>query len=276
MSNIKLIATDLDGTFLKNDRSISARNIEALHILGSKNICRVVATGRNMQKVNEVIHPGVPFDFIVYSSGAGIYNWKENVHIYTQNMSGESANKLIEHFVHKNYSFYAFAPAPDNHNLWYYKGLRDCNEFNFYLKSHNDFARPLPENIKIDNDICQFMLIIPEDENIFFHLKSEIESICSEIRVIRSSSPVTNGYIWVEVFHRSVSKGYGINILCNLLEIHPKETCGIGNDYNDIDLLEFTACSYITENAPAGIRNRFTVAPSNENDGFAEVICSLF
>jgi Cof subfamily protein (haloacid dehalogenase superfamily) len=275
MNNIKLIATDLDGTFLKNDRSISARNIEALHILGSKNIYRVVATGRNMQKVHEVIHRDVPFDFIVYSSGAGIYDWKDNVHIYTRNMSGESANKLIEHFVQKSYSFYAFAPAPDNHNLWYYRGLKDCKEFDLYLKSHNTFARSLPDNYKTDNDICQFLLIIPEDENIFSCLKSEIESICGEIRVIRSSSPVTNGFIWVEVFHRSVSKGFGMDILCKLLAIHPKETCGIGNDYNDIDLLEFTACSFITENAPAGIKNRFTVAPSNENDGFAEVISSL-
>ena len=36
MKNIKLVATDLDGTFLKNDRSISVANLEALHQLGEK------------------------------------------------------------------------------------------------------------------------------------------------------------------------------------------------------------------------------------------------
>jgi hydroxymethylpyrimidine pyrophosphatase-like HAD family hydrolase len=48
MKNIKLVATDLDGTFLKNDRTVSAANIDALHKLGEKQIVRVAATGRIM------------------------------------------------------------------------------------------------------------------------------------------------------------------------------------------------------------------------------------
>lgn len=48
MNNIKLVATDLDGTFLKNDRSISEPNLLALKQLGDRNITRVVATGRNL------------------------------------------------------------------------------------------------------------------------------------------------------------------------------------------------------------------------------------
>ncbi|MDD4144122.1 MAG: HAD-IIB family hydrolase [Prolixibacteraceae bacterium] len=275
MNDIKLVATDLDGTFLKNDRSISAGNLEALHALGSKNILRVVATGRNMQKVSEVIHSDVPFDFIVYSSGAGIYNWKDKKHIYTRNMKEKSANRLIVHFVNKKYSFYVFAAAPDNHNLWYHKGNSFCDEFNRYLSYHNSNAKPLPEGGRIKEELCQFMLIIPEDEHAFTNLKTEIESLCSEIRVIRSSSPVTSGFIWVEIFHHSVSKGYGVNFLCNMLDIHPDETCGVGNDYNDIDLLEFTACSFITENAPNEIRNRFIKVPSNEEDGFATVVRTI-
>jgi hypothetical protein len=275
MNKIKLIATDLDGTFLKNDRSISSGNLEALHTLGSKNILRVVATGRNMQKVTEVIQTEVPFDYIVYSSGAGIYNWKDKKHIYTRNMKAESANKLLPHFVKNRYNFCAFAAVPDNHNLWYHKGNNLCSEFNSYLTYHNSDAKPLPASGQINEELSQFMLIIPEDEFTFINLRTEIESLCSEIRVIRSSSPVTSGFIWVEVFHQSVSKGYGVNYLCRMLDIHPAETCGIGNDYNDIDLLEFTACSFITENAPFEIKNRYTKVPSNEDDGFAAVVNSI-
>lgn len=275
MNNIKLIATDLDGTFLRNDRSVSPGNIEALHTLGSKNILRVVATGRNMKKVSEVIHSDVPFDYIVYSSGAGIYNWKDKKHIYTRNMKPESAGKLLSHFVKRRFNFCVFAAAPDNHNLWYHKGNNECREFNRYLEHHNSEAQPLPETLQINSELSQFMLIIPENEPEFANLKSEIESLCDEIRVIRSSSPVTGGYIWVEVFHHCVSKGYGVNFLCNMLDIHPKETCGIGNDYNDIDLLEFTACSFITANAPSEVRSRYTKAPSNEDDGFAAVVRSI-
>ena len=275
LKKIKLVATDLDGTFLKNDRSISVGNLNALDRLGEKKIIRVVATGRNLRKVMEVIPAEVPFDFIVYSSGAGIYNWQEKKHMYHKNISRETSNQLIEYFRKKDYNFYAFDEAPENHRLWFHKGEQDCEEFNLYFSFHNSFSEQLPTDRELKNGLCQFMLIIPEDEVKFASLKAEIEAQSSEIRVIRSSSPVTKGYIWVEVFHREVSKGHGVNHLCNILNVHQDETFGIGNDYNDLDLLYFTAHSFLTENAPQEIRRKFTSVPSNENDAFAYAVKPL-
>jgi Cof subfamily protein (haloacid dehalogenase superfamily) len=275
MKNIKLVATDLDGTFLKNDHTISPENLEALHQLGIKQIIRVVATGRNLLKVTEVIPREVPFDYIVYSSGAGIFNWREQEHIFQQNISHEAAGLLTDHFRIRDYNFYMFAPAPGNHRLWYHKGKQECGEFNRYLEFHRSYSEPVPETGIPGNGICQFLLIIPENDMSFENLKNEIEEQCNEIRVIRSSSPVTKGYIWVEVFHSNVSKGHGVKHICDMLEIHPGQTFGIGNDYNDIDLLNFTAHSFLTENAPAPIKSRFFALPSNENNAFAHAVRSL-
>src|SRR5690554_3889613 len=128
MSDIKLVATDLDGTFLRNDRTISSRNIDALHLLGAKGILRVVATGRNLKKVKEVIGRDVPFDYVVYSSGAGIYNWQNKEHIFHQNIESETAGQLTGYFRNKEYNFSVFEPAPNNHILWYHKGGVECEE----------------------------------------------------------------------------------------------------------------------------------------------------
>ena len=84
---LKLVATDLDGTFLRNDKSISAENIIALHSLGEKKIIRVIATGRNLKKTLEVISPETPFDYIVFSSGAGVYDHRQNKLLYHQNLN---------------------------------------------------------------------------------------------------------------------------------------------------------------------------------------------
>lgn len=273
--NIKLVATDLDGTFLKDDRSVSERNLEALHRLGEKNIVRVVATGRNLRKVNEVLSPDVPFDYIVFSSGAGVYNWNERKHIFNRNITPESTDRLVTHFKQKDYNFCAFAPAPENHRLWFHRGKKECEEFNRFFTFHNSFSEPLSGNGNLKNGLCQFMLIIPEDEKNFALLKEEIESQCNEIRVIRSSSPVTKGYIWVEVFHREVSKGQGVLQVCNLLGIKPEQTAGIGNDYNDLDLLGFTGHSFLTQNAPLPLKRFFTQVPSNEEDAFAHTVKPL-
>lgn len=268
MKNIKLVATDLDGTFLKNDRSISIRNLEALRQLGEKGILRVAATGRNLRKVLEVIPNDVPFDFIVYSSGAGIYDWQEKKHIFQQNIDVEASALLTEYFRKKNYNFSVFAPAPNNHLLWFHKGGEECEEFNRFFSFHNAWSEALPLNGSFSNGLCQFLLIIPENEEKFAVLKEEIEVQSERIRVIRSSSPVTQGYIWVEVFHHEVSKGQGVKHLCKLLSIAQEETAGIGNDYNDLDLLNFTAHSFIADNAPDPVKSWFRTVPSNEEDAF--------
>ncbi len=275
MKNVKLVATDLDGTFLRNDRSISSRNLKALHQLGEKGIHRVAATGRNLRKVFEVLNPDVPFDYIIYSSGAGIFNWQEKKHIFQQNIGTETALLLAAYFRKKNYNFSVFAPAPDNHRLWFHKGGEECEEFNRFFSFHHSWSETLPVKETFHDGLCQFLLIIPENEENFSRLKNEIEIQTDQIRVIRSSSPVTKGYIWVEVFHHEVSKGQGVKHLCNLLSIPPEETAGIGNDYNDLDLLYFTAHSFIAENAPEPVKSWFYPVPSNEEDAFFHAIQPL-
>jgi Cof subfamily protein (haloacid dehalogenase superfamily) len=275
MKNIKLVATDLDGTFLRNDKSISPSNLEALQLLGEKNIVRVVATGRNLRKVREVIPSHVPFDYVIFSTGAGIYSCHEQRHLYTKNIEKEQANRLADFFISENLNFHSFFPVPENHSFWYHRGSEECAEFERYFSYNRCTAIPLPDSGKIDSDVCQFLLVIPYDEEKFIMMKHNIESMCHEIRVIRSSSPLGTGYIWIEIFHREVSKGNGVLRICKLLGIDPTHTMGIGNDYNDIDLLNFTEHSFLTDNAPEELKKGYAVVPTNEDDAFAHIVSRI-
>ena len=269
MKNIKLIATDLDGTFLKDDQTISSKNLEALHNLGDAEIVRVAATGRNLHKAEQVLNKHIPFDFIVFSSGAGVFDWKNKKHIYNKNIEKESSKKIINYFIEKKFNFHAFSPIPENHKHWYFRGEKHCEEFERYFQFNNAFASEIKTDEIPDTNLCQFLIIIPEDKKEFEKFKNKIEAISPEIRVIRTSSPITKGYIWIEVFQKSVSKGNGVKHICDLMDIKYSDTIGIGNDYNDLDLLDFTEHSFITENAPADINKLYKSAPSNENDAFA-------
>jgi Cof subfamily protein (haloacid dehalogenase superfamily) len=275
MKNIKLVATDLDGTFLRDDKSISERNLKALELLGEKKVIRVVATGRNLRKVNEVIPEHIPFDYIVFSSGAGVFDRLQNRHIFNQNISPESSNLLIRYLLEQDLNFHAFWPVPENHHLWFHRGSEPCEEFERYFSFHNSYASHLPEKGTIDTGLCQFLVVIPGDESKFEIMKASIESLCPEIRIIRSSSPLHTGYIWLEIFHKEVSKGNGVLHLCNMLNIKPEQTIGIGNDYNDIDLLEFTEHSFLTDNAPEILKSSFRLLPTNEEDAFAHAVESI-
>ena len=77
MSNMKkecrVVFTDLDGTLLSSNQKLSNSNRQMLEDLGQRNIARVVITGRSLLSCNRVINENFPIDFLVTSSGAGIF-----------------------------------------------------------------------------------------------------------------------------------------------------------------------------------------------------------
>ena len=242
---LKLVATDLDGTFLKNDKSISKENLDALHLLGEKGILRVIATGRNLKKTLEVIDETVPFDYIVFSSGAGVYDRKSRNLIFHQNLNQHLVQQISDFLIDLDLNFHLFKPVPENHSCWYHRGSLTCAEFESYFDFHKYHSEPLPLDQKIDSEACQFLVVFPNNLERFLNLKQEIEQIFPGVKVVRTSSPLETGYIWMEIFHESVSKGNGVKFVCDSLDIEHEYTLGIGNDFNDLDLLGFTNYSYV-------------------------------
>lgn len=269
---LKLVATDLDGTFLKNDKSISQENLDALYSLGERGILRVVATGRNLEKTQEVVADHIPFDYIVFSSGAGVYDWKNDKLLYYRNINKSVVQQLSDFFVSNDLNFHLFKPVPQNYKCWYFRGSVTCSEFERYFDSHQLYSKPLPVNQSLDSEACQFLVIFQNNPDRFQLLKEEIEEKFPEVKVVRTSSPLQTNYIWMEIFHHSVSKGNGVKFLCDSLHIEHECTLGIGNDYNDIDLLEFTNFSYLVENGPSELKERFLSAKSNDENAFARAV----
>ncbi|HNX54171.1 MAG TPA: HAD hydrolase family protein [Prolixibacteraceae bacterium] len=269
---IKLVATDLDGTFLRNDKSISPENLNMLRSLGEKGIFRVIATGRNLEKTMAVIPAETPFDYVVFSSGAGVYDHQKNELLYSQNISEEVVQKLSDYLVECDLNFHLFKPVPNNHNCWYHRGSVQCSEFENYFNYLQSHTEPLPTNRPINSDACQFLVVFPNKLERFLSLKENIENQFPEVKVVRTSSPLETGYIWMEIFHRSVSKGNGVKFVCDSLNIGHEYTLGIGNDFNDLDLLEFTNYSYIVDNGPDELKSQFFNTRSNEENAFTLVV----
>lgn len=269
---LKLVATDLDGTFLKNDKSISRENLDTLHSLGERGILRVIATGRNLKKTLEVISPEIPFDYIVFSSGAGVYDFQNDKLLYHQNLNKEVVQQLVDFLVGCDLNFHLFKPVPENYKCWYHRGSILCPEFESYSDFHQSHSEPLPTDQLIDSEACQFLVVFPNNPERFLALKNDIENQFPAVKVVRTSSPLETGYIWMEIFHRSVSKGNGVKFVCDTLKIEHEYTLGIGNDFNDLDLLEFTNYSYVVENSPRELKERFLRAMSNEENAFARAI----
>ncbi len=273
---VKLVATDLDGTFLKDDKSISIADLESLERLGEMGVLRVVATGRSMHKVKDVLPLKTPFDYIVFSSGGGVYDWKNQHLLTSEQFKPETLTELIRHLVSVDINFYVFDPIPNNNRFLYHRGAGKCNEFDNYLYRHNgDYEKLTPDNLP--TEAGQIMAIIPHNEMLFDQLKSKILSLITGIKVIRTTSPVDPDFIWMEIFPETVSKGHGIRWLCDQLGIDYSATAGIGNDFNDIDMLDFVEHPYILKNSPPILHKKYTlVEATNNQNGFSEALNMSF
>jgi len=184
-------------------------------------------------------------------------------------MSATHGRQLAGFLIERELSFHLFKPFPENNKCWYYRGSESCAEFESYFEAFLPHSEPISRDSEITSDACQFLVVFPDNPDRFLRIKHEIESLFPEVKVVRTSSPLNTGFIWMEVFHHTVSKGNGVKYICDLLKVENKHTLGIGNDYNDIDLLEYTRYSYLVSNGPEELKDRYLSANSNEESAFA-------
>jgi len=267
-SKKEMVITDLDGTLLKRDRTISETDLETLNVLKEKRFVRVAATGRNIKKIEEVIKDISLFDYFIFSSGAGIMNCKNRKIEYVQNLSKDTANRLIQFFIKKEVAFFLFHAVPQNHLFWCSQKGEINPEYDRYYERNIGRMENLSDTDMIDTIACQFLVILRTADE-FFKLKKDIENNFEDFKIIRASSPYDTGYTWMEIFNKNVSKGNAVKYLCDFLNVDNSNTLGIGNDYNDIDFLDFTSHSYMTKNCPEELKGKYQPAPTNDENAFS-------
>lgn len=96
------------------------------------------------------------------------------------------------------------------------------------------------------------------------------------LHVIRTTSPMDHVSTWIEVFPKSVSKGHALENICSRHGIAPEQTMSIGNDYNDLDMLNFTGKSFVMGNAPKALKEKFPVIKPNHSNGVSQLVYQYF
>ena len=72
-----MVITDLDGTLIRSDRTFANADLNTLVALGREGVVRVVATGRSLYSARMVLEPEFPIDYLIFSTGAGIFDWPQ-------------------------------------------------------------------------------------------------------------------------------------------------------------------------------------------------------
>jgi Cof subfamily protein (haloacid dehalogenase superfamily) len=271
MRKLKMVVTDLDGTLLQDDHSISEVDLETLNLLGELGICRVAATGRNPFKLRKALTPSHPFDYVICSSGACIIDWHSQKIIRAINFPEKDTVQLIQYLISHGYNFKVSDRLPDNHNFFWWKN-HECPEIDRYIDVHSKMgnAEEILPNIKYESS--QLLLFFPKNSNSFDLVKKELLSHFSNISIIKTTSPIDDNWTWMEIYPKGISKAHGIEEVCRLKNIHRSETLGIGNDFNDLEMLNFTNLSYVVNNAPDELKEKFLISLPYHENGFSHAI----
>jgi len=264
-----MVVTDLDGTLARSDSSISSVDVETLNRIGASDVYRVIATGRSYFSACKVLTADFPIDFLVFSCGAGIMNWKTKEVIHAQHLPKEKVNKIAKKLLDHLVDFSIQDKIPDNHYFSYILHNKNNGDFKRRLAIYDGYTRPLDVS-KIEA-ASQVIAILGEDVDWF----DRLSRMFNDVKVIRATSPLDGKTLWMEFFPQHVSKSYGIKYLCTLLNIDRDQTAGIGNDYNDLDFLNFCKYSFVVDNAPEELKQKYPSVASNNMNGFSHLINKL-
>ncbi|MBN2891347.1 MAG: HAD-IIB family hydrolase [Bacteroidales bacterium] len=270
---MKIVFTDLDSTFLNSDAKISKKNMDTLFYLQKKGVVTVAATGRNIFSCNNVLSPDLPFDYLIFSTGIGMMDFKSKKIINSHHFEIQQSLYISSLLIQLGFNIFIHNTVPDNH-FFYYQRSKHNPDFESRFKIYENFGTELKSLEQIKN-VSQFVLVLNHGQEEFVRVTEVIHNNTSNIKIIRATSPINHKNIWLEVYPENVSKGNSAIELCELLNIDIKDSIAIGNDYNDIELLEVAGKSFIVENAPEELKSKYEVVASNDNDGFSEAVLQL-
>lgn len=251
----KLIVLDLDGTLLNSQKKISEGNLAALKMAREGGALIAFSTARSVGAMRDYIAAVQP-DILISNGGALVERNGEV--LFKRQLSAESVRHIIKRCFELSKGYFGITVETDYGYFWNYE--IGC-----------DFTRyEVPDNVQY-NDYTDFNYpaykVTVEVEH-----EEDARKIAAEIPDCGTLS--FRGEIWRRFAHTEATKRNALEHICGCLGIQPKEILAFGDDYNDLEMLEYctgVAMGNALEEVKAAAE---FVTDTNDNDGVAKFIIS--
>lgn len=264
---IKLIAIDMDGTLLDEDKQLPQENITALQKAAAQGVQIVLCTGRAMTGV-------VPFfeqlalgeqEYVIINNGCSTYetaNW-QLIHDY--HLSPEELRQLYA-IVAEEAGVQLTAFDSDNHYYVIADQASDLVTYDATLIFTEPTPITLDELLAKDTIIFEAMYLAdPERLNAFEDKYGEqLSEIFSTVR--------SQDYIY-ECLPKGATKASALDALAKSLHISPEHIMAIGDANNDLEMLAYAHHSVAMGNANPAVKAiaKYQTG-SNQTAGVAQAI----
>ncbi|WP_264777390.1 HAD family hydrolase [Deinococcus aetherius] len=262
---MKLIATDLDGTLLRPDLSVSARTRAALDATRAAGIHVAPVTARQPRGVRRVAEAAGFTDYALCGNGA------HGVHLGTGETLFEAhvtvaAQRALAEVLAARVPGVLFLSVRERGEVYVaQEGYAAIAQFNDHKRE------PFEMGLHSLDDV----LAAPSLKFIVRHATLTPRELLAEVRALNLGGfAVTHsGAPFLEVLAEGVSKAWGLALLCGRLGVEREEVLAFGDAPNDAEMLAWTGCGVAVANAhPEALEAADEVTLSNAEDGVAAMI----
>lgn len=260
MALIRLIASDLDGTLLRNDGSISARTRDAIRAAKAAGIAFAFVTARPPRHILDLADAAGLTGLAVCSNGAILYDLGSSSVIHREALAPKTARELVQ-MLRVTLPELAFAAE---------HGMRIARDRRFPSFSDESSTAVSEIDAFLDDELVKLLVHHPEHEaEVLTHLVAKAVGGLGEVNH-------TGGPTFIEVAAAGVSKATGLGRLCGHLSVDGSEVLAFGDMPNDLPMLRFAGRAVAVANAHREVLAAADeITASNEEDGVAQTIEAL-
>lgn len=258
-----LLCTDLDATLLSSKTIVSEENIKAINYFKEQGGKFTFGTGRvprGAALIRKWVEPNAP---IVAFNGAGVYDFEKEELLWGAYLP-DDVKKVVD---------YVEAHTPD-------LGLVICTDKNVYFPIMNDCVDAY---YKLEN----MPLKTPNWRDIEEKWKKALFAVDSKIMPIVIDAVEKSGYKdhfhfvkscanYYEIIPKGQNKGTGLEMLCNITGIKRENVIAMGDNENDIEMLEYAGLGVAVGNATDSVKKiADLITVTNNEDAVAKIIWDL-
>ncbi|QJS97687.1 Cof-type HAD-IIB family hydrolase [Dolosigranulum pigrum] len=281
---IKLIVSDMDGTLLNEEIELSDENLAAIKDAQAHGIHFAIATGRDYQTGYTIVQErGINCSFFGLNGAIG-YD-EEGNRLYTKNLKPSTVQTLLHVLdrddVHVNIMTDkgVYSTNYEREREYLRHVLSDINKtlaperleekLDLFLEQHNiTYLDNFQELIRRDDEeILKVSAQTTAGEEMLTELKDSLLQAADDI-VITASSAMN-----LEINHKDATKGFAVATYARELGIDHTEVLTIGDNINDLSMLEWAEHGTAMANAaPEAKETAAYETGSNSEHGVAQII----
>lgn len=240
---IRLIATDMDGTFLDASGQFDHQRLDnLLKKFEAKNLIFTIASGRSLLTLEKLFKDFTDRIAIIAENGS-LIQYKNQVlfeQLMTPSQYLDLTAKILEN--------------PYNQGV---KLLLSGKKAAYILaespQSYIDFMKGYYENIQLVENFEQL------DDAIFkITTQFPAEYVHKGAAWLNERLPhiqaVTTGFESIDIILRGANKGFGLSHLCQVLKLKSEHVLAFGDNLNDFEMMDFADVAIAPENARVEIK----------------------